>query len=130
MCLGDQSEFRPEGENYGAYSSHRRRRRKFDLAVLVRSRDDLPERSADDFVSALVGAAPVVLFSAAVQRQGGRNHLNEQVASYWQSVFSNHRLCRLRLRRPQIYHDRGFCLYRQNPLVYCRDDIIPKVIPL
>jgi hypothetical protein len=101
--------------------------RKFDLACSLEVAEHLPESSADDFVSALVATAPVVLFSAAVKGQGGRNHLNEQWQSYWAKRFSSHGYVAFDCVRPQIYHDRRILpWYRQNPLVYCREGYYPE----
>ena len=51
--------------------------RRFDLACSLEVAEHLPEERAKPFVAALVKAAPVILFSAAVPRQGGTGHLNE-----------------------------------------------------
>lgn len=101
--------------------------RKFDLACSLEVAEHLPESSADDFVSALVAAAPVVLFSAAVKGQGGRNHLNEQWPSYWAKRFSGHGYSAFDCIRPQIFDDsRIRPWYRQNLLVFCRGDYCPE----
>ncbi|RXG99137.1 class I SAM-dependent methyltransferase [Bradyrhizobium sp. C-145] len=101
--------------------------RKFDLACSLEVAEHLPESSANEFVSALVAAAPIVLFSAAVKGQGGRNHLNEQWPSYWAERFSGHGYSAFDCVRPQIYDDsRIRPWYRQNLLVFCRGDRCPE----
>ena len=47
--------------------------RNFDLAVSVEVAEHLPEEAADRFVAFLCSLAPVLLFSAAIPRTGGRS---------------------------------------------------------
>lgn len=94
--------------------------RNFDLACSLEVAEHLPESSAQSLVYALVSAAPVVLFSAAIPGQGGRNHLNEQYQSYWARLFAEHRYTAFDVIRPKIFCNSSIKFwYRQNILVFC-----------
>lgn len=99
---------------------------RFDLVCSMEVAEHLSESAADGFVRSLVNAAPVVLFSAAIPRQGGTDHINEQWQSYWAAKFFERGYVALDFIRPLIKsnHDVAFW-YRQNTLVYCRPDMVP-----
>jgi len=63
--------------------------RKFDMAICLEVAEHLPEASADLIVNKLINLSDVVLFSAAIPRQGGTNHRNEQWQEYWVNKFYN-----------------------------------------
>ncbi|HUZ90376.1 MAG TPA: methyltransferase domain-containing protein [Methylocella sp.] len=100
--------------------------RRFDLACSLEVAEHLPEDRARSFVAALVKAAPVVLFSAAIPFQDGRGHLNEQWQSYWAKLFGEHGYVTLDCIRPAIHGDsRVEWWYRQNILVFCLPNKCP-----
>lgn len=100
--------------------------RRFDLACSLEVAEHLPEGCAERFVSALVKAAPVVLFSAAIPGQGGTDHINERWQSYWAGLFARHGYVGVDCIRPAIFHDAGVrWWYRQNLLVFCEPDRCP-----
>ena len=101
--------------------------RRFDLACSVEVAEHLPNKCAEQFVSALVKAAPVVLFSAAIPGQGGTDHINEQWQSYWQRLFARHGYVAVDCIRPVIFEDhRVEWWYRQNTLVFCEPERCPS----
>lgn len=61
--------------------------RQFSLAVCLEVAEHLPPERAESFVADLCALAPVVVFSAAMPRQGGVGHVNLQPPSYWASLF-------------------------------------------
>jgi hypothetical protein len=61
--------------------------RTFDLAMSLEVAEHLPPQSAEGFVDCVTQLAPLVLFSAAIPRQGGTQHLNEQWPEYWAALF-------------------------------------------
>ena len=94
--------------------------RRFDLACSLEVAEHLPEDSAKSFVAALVGAAPVILFSAAIPNQGGTHHVNERWQSYWAALFAEHGYIALDCVRPAVFGDQRVELwYRQNILMFC-----------
>ena len=81
--------------------------------------EHLPESSADDFVEFLTNLSGVVLFSAAFVNQGGDNHINEQLHSYWALKFRHFGFIPFDLFRPFFWGNSSvdFC-YRQNTFLY------------
>ena len=63
---------------------------RWDLAVSLEVGEHLPGRAADRFVRFLCESAPVVVFSAAIPKQGGPGHCNEQWPAYWADLFAKH----------------------------------------
>lgn len=78
---------------------------KYDLAVCLEVAEHLPARQAGSLVTALTGAAPVVLFSAALPGQGGTSHINEQWPEYWRRLFEARGYWMLDPIRPRICED-------------------------
>jgi hypothetical protein len=66
--------------------------RVFDLAVCLEVAEHLPSSSSKYLIDSLTKLAPVVLFSAAIPGQDGKQanklHLNEQMIIYWVNLFS------------------------------------------
>jgi len=62
--------------------------RAFDLAVCLEVGEHLPKSRAAGLVADLTSLTPCVLFSAAVPRQGGAHHINEQYVPYWVDLFA------------------------------------------
>jgi SAM-dependent methyltransferase len=100
---------------------------RFDLACSLEVGEHLPEDCAGWLVSTLVGAAPVVLFSAALPGQGGTGHVNEQWPSYWQHLFARHGYVAVDCIRPLIHSDERIEFwYRQNTLVFSAPSHCPS----
>lgn len=93
--------------------------RRFDLAVSLEVAEHLPASVADGFVAALVRAAPLVLFSAAIPRQGGTDHINEQRQSYWGEKFARHGYEAVDCIRPKVFGNSNVeWWYQQNILLF------------
>jgi hypothetical protein len=91
----------------------------YDLAICLEVAEHLPEESADGLVDLLCALSPVVLFSAAVPRQKGKNHINLQWPNYWAARFERHRLGCMDLLRPLLSYDASIePWYRQNMLLF------------
>jgi hypothetical protein len=94
--------------------------RSFDLAISLEVAEHLPESRAESFVEDLTRLAPMVLFSAAIPGQGGRDHVNEQWQTYWAAMFSQHDYTLCDFLRPKIWNNRRIAYwYRQNILLFC-----------
>lgn len=95
--------------------------RRHDLCLSVEVAEHLPRARAEAFVDALCAASDVVLFSAAVPRQGGTEHVNEERASRWASRFAARDYGVFDLVRGAVWDDaRVGWWYRQNCLVYVK----------
>ena len=95
---------------------------RFDLAVCIEVAEHLPPDSADPLIETLTTLAPVVMFSGAVQHQGGHGHLNEQPREYWKEKFAARGFHCLDCLRPHIWQNpRVAWWYRQNLFLYAND---------
>jgi len=93
--------------------------RTFDLAISLETAEHLPPGCAAIYVAALADLAPIVLFSAAVPQQGGRNHVNEQWPSYWTELFHGHGYVPIDCVRPLIWTMPDVeWWYAQNTIVF------------
>jgi SAM-dependent methyltransferase len=105
--------------------------RPFDLAISLEVAEHLPESRAASFVEDLTRLAPVILFSAAIPGQGGRNHVNEQWQTYWTATFTQCGYVVCDFLRPKIWRNRRIAYwYRQNALLFCSEsslEIIPEL---
>lgn len=101
--------------------------RRFDLALSLEVAEHLPPARAASFVHDLTALAPVVLFSAAIPGQGGRNHVNEQWQDYWARLFAAHDYVPADAIRPAIWDNEAVeWWYRQNTLLYCAAPQLPR----
>ncbi len=102
--------------------------RSFDIAMSIEVAEHLPERRSISFVEDLTRLAPVVLFSAAIPRQGGTAHINEQWQSQWAAIFAHYDFVTCDVLRPLIWDNADIARwYRQNILLFCRRDFLPEV---
>ena len=63
-------------------------KRRFDLAQSLEVAEHLPPAAGPGLVAQLCLMSDVVLFSAAQPGQGGENHINERLPSYWAGLFA------------------------------------------
>ena len=105
--------------------------RKFDLAMSLEVGEHLPEQCASQFVESLVNLAPVVLFSAAIPGQGGKQHINCQWPAYWADLFNAHDYLAVDCLRTIIWDNPGVdWWYQQNIMIYVQNeklDCFPKL---
>jgi SAM-dependent methyltransferase len=95
---------------------------RFDLAICIEVAEHVPHAYSEDLVNALCGAAPVVLFSAALPGQGGSGHVNEQWPEYWHRRFHQRGFRMFDSIRPRIREEpRVRWWYRQNLVLYAND---------
>lgn len=100
---------------------------KVDLAISMETAEHLPPERGESFVADLVGLAPIVYFSAAVPRQGGVGHINEQPQSYWASLFLKHGYKPVGEIRKRIWGDlNAGAVYAQNGLLYVSEPMVAK----
>jgi SAM-dependent methyltransferase len=99
--------------------------RDFDLAVALEVAEHLPERRAGVFVRNVVEHAPCVLFSAAIPRQGGTDHVNEQWPDYWVERFAAHGYVVVDGIRPLVWSNTAVLpFYRQNAVLFATPDTL------
>lgn len=101
------------------------------LSVSLEFAEHVPAELSSAIVSFLVRSAPLVLFSASMPGQPGRNHVNEQPPLYWKSLFAEHGYHQLDLIRPRIIERREIPYwYRQNLFVYASPEEVVRLSPL
>lgn len=64
-------------------------KKKYDLAICLEVAEHLTPKRAKSFVEELTSFSNVILFSAAIPKQGGDHHYNEQWLSYWSELFDS-----------------------------------------
>jgi SAM-dependent methyltransferase len=95
--------------------------RPFDLVICLEVAEHLPPKTAKTFIASLISHGDIVLFSAAIPYQSGRNHLNEQFPSYWADLFNQFDFIPIDFLRQQIWEDKDiFWWLRQNILLFVR----------
>lgn len=95
----------------------------FDLAVSLEVGEHIPSAASDTFVENLVRLSPVILFSAAVPNQGGKNHINEQWPSYWAEKFARVGYSMHDVIRPVLWSNRNVSVwFRQNMFLVTHAD--------
>jgi len=96
---------------------------KYDLCICVEVAEHLQETHAGMFINSLCQYSDVVLFSAAIQLQDGRHHLNQQWQSYWVDLFDANGCECLDIVRPAIWENNEVAWwYRQNIFLFVRRD--------
>jgi SAM-dependent methyltransferase len=97
--------------------------RRFDLAVSLEVAEHLPPSTSEQFVASLVGLADLVLFSAAIPRQRGSNHVNERWQSWWADRFAEHGFVPVDCVRRRIWSNPSVeWWYAQNVILYASRD--------
>lgn len=95
----------------------------FDLAISIEVAEHLPETCADNFVNAITSSSSRVLFSAAIPKQGGIGHVNEQPLLYWVEKFWARRYVPLEPIRPFIQNEKAIYPWlRQNIVMFVHFD--------
>jgi SAM-dependent methyltransferase len=99
--------------------------RRFDLVVSLEVAEHLPPDSAEVFVESLSRLGPVVLFSAAIPEQGGRQHVNEQWPAYWSALFQAQGFVCIDCLRSRIWNNPKVAYwYKQNTLLFVGGDFL------
>jgi SAM-dependent methyltransferase len=99
--------------------------RVFDLAISLEVAEHLPADCGPTFVKSLTCLAPVVLFSAAIPRQGGDHHTNEQWPDYWAKLFHEHGFLTVDFIRKRIWQDDSVdSWYAQNTLLFVQANLL------
>jgi methyltransferase family protein len=92
---------------------------KYDLAISVEVAEHLSKGSEIELIKALCNSSDIILFSAAVENQGGTNHINENPQSYWINLFEKEGFFCLDYFRPLIWENELVeWWYRQNIFLF------------
>lgn len=95
---------------------------KVDLAICVEVMEHLSPKREKAILNYLSETADVLLFSAAIPRQGGVDHVNEQPPNYWKKALQEYGYERYDCLRPILLHQEAVPYYfRQNLFLYAKD---------
>lgn len=97
--------------------------KKYDLCLCLEVAEHLTESRADTLVEMLCNLSGKVLFSAAIQGQGGTGHYNEQPAHYWAAKFEANGFYPYKTDiRKALFHNSDVGVwYRNNMILYTRE---------
>jgi SAM-dependent methyltransferase len=99
----------------------------FDLAVCLEVAEHLPENKAESLIDLLTSLSSVVVFSAAIPGQGGRNHINEQWPDYWGRRFESKGYKSYDLIRSRYWNNTEIePWYSQNMFIYINEEAQKK----
>ena len=99
----------------------------FDLVTCLEVAEHLPEYCARYLVQSLTATAPVVLFSAAIPHQPGREHINCQWPEYWAQLFAERGFVLIDALRSRLWDKPNVAWwYQQNLVMYVRNDALPS----
>jgi SAM-dependent methyltransferase len=97
---------------------------KFDLVLCLEVAEHLSQKSADIIVDSLTGMGNIIAFSAALKKQGGQNHVNEQPFFYWKEKFEKNGYYVLDLFRPYFWNNGNIqWWYKQNMFLIVHNSI-------
>ena len=97
--------------------------RKFDLVVSLEVAEHLHEQYADSYINLLTALSNCILFSAAIPKQGGDGHVNEQWPEYWVDKLSGKGYKVLDIIRPNFWsNDNVNTWYKQNMFLFVKEE--------
>lgn len=97
--------------------------RRFDLVMSLEVAEHVAEEHADTVIDSICRHGDIVMFSAAIPRQGGVNHVNEQPYDYWRAKFAARGYAVFDCaRQPLVNLSEIEPWYRFNTFVYANKD--------
>lgn len=120
----DMSRFIVHDLDGGVYHGARR----YDLAMCLEVAEHVRPENELNVVETLAGLSDVILFSAAIPKQGGDGHVNEQWPSHWMELFRRCGYGFADVVRPLIWTDTSiYRWYRQNTFVIAKAELLPDI---
>ena len=97
---------------------------RFDLAISLEVAEHISPDHSEVFVDNLARHADKIIFSAALPRQGGTGHVNEQWPDYWTAKWKSLGFELLDIIRPVIWDDPDVAFwYKQNAMLFVREGV-------
>jgi hypothetical protein len=97
------------------------------LAISLEVAEHIEKSRAKIFIKNLAVLSDVIVFSAAVPRQGGTHHVNEQWPGYWRHIFKKCGYELLDPFRPKlIWMDGIKSYYRQNIFLAVKRNLLKE----
>ena len=101
--------------------------RKFDVALCLEVAEHLSTESSELLINTLTNLSDCVVFSAAIPRQPGNNHINCQWPEYWISLFDQNGFSLLNSLRYKIWNATEVAFwYKQNLLAFVKNETLEK----
>ncbi len=101
--------------------------RRFDLAISLEVAEHIETKYSELFVKNLTQLSNVILFSAAIPKQEGENHINEQWHNYWIKLFQKKGYVAIDFIRPHILLNEKVSMdYRQNMILFVNKETLQK----
>ena len=95
----------------------------YDLAICLEVAEHLSPVRSEGLISDLCGLAPVVMFGAALPRQGGAGHINCRPHSFWINLFAENNYKAIDFFRPQFWYDGQVGpWYSQNTYLFVKNE--------
>ncbi|OYU94270.1 MAG: hypothetical protein CFE21_16925 [Bacteroidetes bacterium B1(2017)] len=99
--------------------------RKFDLAISMEVAEHLPESTSEMFIESLTKHSDYVLFSAAIPKQDGTYHINEQPQDFWVAKFEKQDFLPIDFLRDKLWTKKGIdWWYKQNMILYVKNSVV------
>lgn len=99
----------------------------YDLVICLEVAEHLMPSSAETLVDNLTSLGKIIVFSAATEKQGGQNHLNEQPFAYWKEKFQAKGYSVIDFFRPFFWNEERIqWWYKQNMFLVVHNSINTK----
>lgn len=96
--------------------------KSYDMCLCLEVAEHICENSAANLISILTLMSSRVVFSAAIPKQGGNQHVNEQWPAYWSKLFAERGFFLEWDPRQSIWeNDKIEGCYRQNLLIFAKN---------
>ncbi|MEJ8562214.1 class I SAM-dependent methyltransferase [Yoonia sp. GPGPB17] len=96
--------------------------KRYDMAISLEVAEHLEPEGSVGFVALLTALSDVVLFSAAFNKQGGKDHINERLHSCWAEEFAKYGFRPYDLFRPVFWGNPDVRFwYQQNCFLYVKE---------
>lgn len=96
----------------------------YDLAICLEVAEHLSPSRSLSLVSDLCSLAPIVMFGAALPRQGGAGHINCRPHSFWINLFEKNDYKVYDFFRPRFWYDgKVGPWYAQNTYLFVKNEI-------
>lgn len=95
--------------------------KSYDVCLCLEVAEHISESYAENLIMILTSMSSVIVFSAAIPKQGGNHHVNEQWPEYWSRLFAARGFFLEWDPRQSIWENEKIeACYRQNLLIYSK----------
>lgn len=103
----------------------------YDICLCLEVAEHINEEHAENLIEILTSMSSVIVFSAAIPKQGGNHHVNEQWPGYWSKIFAARGFFLEWDPRQSIWmNEKIEACYRQNLLIYSKSPANQQIEPM